>query len=110
MFKKPVDFIAQLTYLTTEAGGRKTPAFSGYRPQVKFSFSEMQTSGQQVFIDKQEVYPGDTVKAQITIISDTYFAGKLYEGLDFEFLEGSRIIGTGVILEIINTTLKKASA
>lgn len=110
MFKKPIDFIAELKYLTSEEGGRKTPASSGYRPQIKFPFSEMQTSGQQVFINKEEVYPGDSVKAQITIISDNYFAGKLYEGLNFEFLEGSRIIGTGVILEIINITLKQASA
>jgi hypothetical protein len=50
-----VDFIAELKYLTTEEGGRKTPVHSGYRPQVKFCFTEMQTSGQQTFIDKEIV-------------------------------------------------------
>ena len=55
------DFIATLTYKTTEQGGRKTPAKSGYRPQVKFDFEEMETSGQQTFIDRELVFPGDTV-------------------------------------------------
>lgn len=70
IFKEP-DFIAELKYKTTEDGGRKTPAFSGYRPQVKFPFSEMQTSGQQKFIDKKSVNPGDTVNAEVSILSIT---------------------------------------
>ncbi len=37
------DFIAQLQYRTIEDGGRKMPAYSGYRPQIKFDFEEMQT-------------------------------------------------------------------
>ena len=65
-----------MTYLTVEQGGRKTPAFSGYRPQVKIEFAEMQTSGQQTFIDRQIVYPGDTIDAEIKIISVDYFAGQ----------------------------------
>lgn len=55
--KKP-DFIAELKYLTTEAGGRGTPVFSsGYRPQGKFAFSEVQTSGQQQFLNKELYTP-----------------------------------------------------
>jgi hypothetical protein len=47
------DFVATLTYRTSDQGGRTTPVFkTGYRPQVKFAFSDMQTSGQQTFIDK----------------------------------------------------------
>jgi translation elongation factor EF-Tu-like GTPase len=102
---KTPDFIAELHYLTTEQGGRKTPAWSGYRPQVKFGFSEMQTSGQQKFIDKEIVYPGDFVKAEISIISVDFFKNKLKIGLDFEFREASRVIGTGKIIEILNIDL-----
>lgn len=47
-----VDSIAELQYLTTEQGGRKTPLKSKYKPKVKFDFAQMQTSGQQTFIDK----------------------------------------------------------
>lgn len=107
--KSNADFIATLTYLTAEQGGRKTPAFSGYRPQVKFEFAEMQTSGQQTFIDRQIVYPGDTVEAEIKIISVDYFAGQLKEKMSFEFREGSTVIGTGQIKHILNDKLRQAS-
>lgn len=106
--KGEADFIATLTYLTTEQGGRQTPAFSSYRPQVKFEFAEMQTSGQQTFIDRKIVYPGDTVEAEIKIISVDYFAGQLKEKMKFDFREGSRIIGTGQIKHIINDRLRQA--
>ena len=107
--KGEADFIATLTYLTTEQGGRKTPAFSRYRPQVKFQFSEMQTSGQQTFIDRKIVYPGDTVEAEIRIISVEHFAGQLKDRMKFDFREGSRIIGTGQIKHIVNSKLRQNS-
>ncbi|MBB6111557.1 EF-Tu C-terminal domain-related protein [Mucilaginibacter lappiensis] len=105
--KNSADFIAELKYLTTEDGGRSTPAFSGYRPQVKFAFSDMQTSGQQIFLNKEIVYPGEDVLAEITIISTEIFAGKLYSGLSFEFREGARVIGNGKIVEILNKDLER---
>jgi hypothetical protein len=107
--KGEADFIATLTYLTTEQGGRQTPVFSGYRPHVKFEFAEMQTSGQQTFIDRKIIYPGDTVEVEIKILSVDYFAGQLNEKMKFDFREGSRIIGTGQIKHIINGRLRQAS-
>jgi hypothetical protein len=103
------DFIATLTYLTTENGGRKTPAMSNYRPQIKFDFDEMQTSGQQTFIEREMVFPGETVNAEIKIIAVEHFAHKLKEGMTFEFLEGPTLIGTGKIKLIKNELLRKAS-
>ena len=106
--KNEADFIATLTYRTIEQGGRKIPAKSGYRPQVKFDFTEMMTSGQQTFIDRNLVFPGDTVEAEIKILYVDYFAGQLSEKMKFDFKEGSVIIGTGQIKHIINPTLKKS--
>jgi translation elongation factor EF-Tu-like GTPase len=110
MFFKEPDFVAELIYRTTKEGGRQTPAHSGYRPQVKFTFSGMQTSGQQKFIGKDIVYPGETVRAEIGILSVDYFQHQLFEGMLFEFREGAKVIGTGRILEILNKKLQKASA
>jgi hypothetical protein len=108
--KGEADFIATLTYLTSEQGGRSTPVFStGYRPQIKFDFDEMQTSGQQTFIDRSIVFPGDTVEAEIKIVSVEHFAGRLKEKMKFDFREGSRIIGTGQIKHILNSKLRQAS-
>lgn len=101
------DFIASLTYKTTYEGGRKTPAKSGYRPAIKFPFAEMMTSGQQKFANREWVYPGETVYAEITIIATDYFKETLYEGLEFEFREGARVIGTGRITEILNESLRR---
>ena len=103
-----IDFIAELKYLTTEEGGRQTPAFSGYRSQVKFDFDEMQTSGQQTFLNKDTVYPGDAVQAAIRIVAVEHFAHTLTVGMTFEFREGSRLIGTGKITDILNERLIKA--
>jgi len=102
-----VDFIAELRYLSVEQGGRNVPAISGYRPQLKFDFAEMQTSGNQTFLDKDIVYPGESVTAEIKILSVDYFAYKLTENMKFDFREGSKIIGTGVIKKIINEKLRK---
>ena len=100
------DFVATLTYRTTEQGGRKTPAVSGYRPQIKFAFEEMQTSGEQTFIERKTVFPGDMINAEIKLLSPEYFENKLDYGMKFEFREGETVIGTGKILHIINERLK----
>lgn len=100
-------FIANLKYYTYDEGGRETPAFSGYRPHVEFPFSNYLTSGQQKFFDKNEVYPGDTVTAEITIIAVNIFKDTLYKGLTFKFGEGSRTVGEGVIIEVLNNILLK---
>jgi len=108
--KRKPDFTAELRYLTTEEGGRKTPVWSiGYRPQVKFPFEDVQTSGEQTFLNKEVVYPGDTVIAEIAIISTEIFEYKLAAGQEFDFREGARIIGTGKILEVVNPILKLAN-
>jgi Elongation factor Tu C-terminal domain len=102
------DFIATLTYMTTEQGGRKTAAKTGYRSQVKFDFDERQTSGQQTFIDRELVFPGDTVEAAMKILAVDHYANQLTEKMQFEFREGGTVIGTGIIKHIINDKLKKA--
>lgn len=100
------DFIATLKYRATEEGGRETVAKSGYRPTLKFSFDKMLTSGIQTFIDNEQVYPGESVDAFIKILAVPHFQGRLEEGMEFIFTEGDRIIGTGVIKEILNKELK----
>ncbi len=106
MFNKS-DFIAELKFETTENGGRKTPVQSNYRPDIEFeNYRENWTSGQQTYIGKEIVYPGETINAEIKITGTEYFSGRLFEGMKFEFSEGSRIIGFGKIIKITNQNLK----
>ncbi|AWA31067.1 elongation factor Tu [Flavobacterium magnum] len=93
-------FIAELKYLKTEDGGRKTAAKSGYRPQVQFDFEKMSTSGSQKFVDKEIVFPGESVLAEITLLSPQFFEYKLKVGMQFNFHEGPIIVGSGKILEL----------
>ena len=102
-------FIAELIYRSTEEGGRKSAAINGYRPQVKFGFTENQTSGAQRFIGKDYVLPGEKVLAEITVLSPQFFVGKLEVGMEFTFNEGSHLIGTGKVMEILWGDLKASS-
>ncbi|MEI6410468.1 MAG: hypothetical protein WCR52_13855, partial [Bacteroidota bacterium] len=96
------DFIAQLYFKKTEDGGRSSFVSSGYRSQIKFSFTEMQTSGQQTYIDNKMAFPGDNINALIKLSTTQHLKGQLKIGSKFEFLEGSKIVGTGRILKIKN--------
>jgi len=105
--QKP-DFIATLEYLPTDKGGRKTPARSSYRPIIEFPGYQRMTSGEQIFIGRDIVHPGETIQAQITILSDDYFKGRLFVGQTFRFCETpNRTLGTGVIIEITNKELEQ---
>src|SRR5690242_12846043 len=101
------DFIATVRYLTAEEGGRKSRANSGYRPQFKIADYEMQTSGQQIFIGRDIVMPGETVDAEVKILSPHLFLQRLYVGQPFEFREGARVVAKGKIKKIINEVLDR---
>jgi hypothetical protein len=102
------DFIGRVTYLTTEQGGRKGYAASGYRPHVKFDGKEELTSGEQLFIDKVKVFPGEAVTAEIRILGKDLFKNYLFVGQHFEVAEASHLVGHGEVLEVINTDLLQA--
>lgn len=104
---RPADIKAKLKYRTTEEGGRKRSAYSGYRPHVKFPGKFELTSGQQRFVNTNEVKPGETVEAEITLLFTDPFRNYLYVGLNFNFYESSVLIGSGVILEVLNKSLEK---
>jgi ADP-ribosyl-[dinitrogen reductase] hydrolase len=101
------DFIATLHYKTTEEGGRQNPAGSGIWQLIKFPFENGQFGGRQFFYDKDVVLLGEDVIAAIKLLMPDYFEGKLEEGLRFDFYDGPKLSGTGVITEILNQKLQK---
>ena len=104
---KQIDFIAELEFLTPERGGRKTPAHSNYRPHIEFdNYPEYLTFGNQTYIGKDIVQPGEKIKAEIAILGTEYFDKRLYENMEFKFCEGPNTIGFGKIIELINPDLK----
>ena len=91
----------------TEQGGRKTPVFPGYRPHVQFGHKPFNTSGQQIFLSKSQVNPGEKADAEITIIAKETFKNELSIGMIFKFCEGGIIIRFGEIIRILNKEFEK---
>jgi len=101
-----MDFLAELDFYSTIEGGRCSIAYSGYRPHVKFDDIDFYTSGEQSYVTKTVVSPGEKgVMTRIHLLTKEPFLKKLYVGKKFTFGEGQRIVGTGEIVEIYNQDL-----
>lgn len=100
MNSKP-HFVALLTYLDSKDSKLSSPVSSGYRPAIQFQFQQEHINGIQNFIDVEFVFPGDTVTAEISLVTNQEIQDKLYVGLDFEFYEASILIGHGVITKLL---------
>lgn len=96
------DFIALLTFYTAEQEGLKTPSASGDRIKIKFEYSNTDPFAEIEFIDDEMAYPGDSAKAKLVITSQNFSTETIAVGTGFEFSMGDKVIGNGVIKELIN--------
>jgi len=99
MKKKPY-FKAMLTYNPIEDGGIATPISSGFRSAVRFPFNNQDFIANQTFLDTDLVFPGDTVSADIILVDSKDALKNIYNGLNFDVLLNSNIIGSGVITQL----------
>ena len=89
-------FKGQVYVLKKEEGGRHTPFFNGYRPQVYFRTTDV--TGDLTLPEGTEMcMPGDNVVMTISLITEI----AIEEGLRFAIREGGRTVGSGVVTEII---------
>lgn len=95
------NFLSVLTLLPTEAGGRKKPVFSHYRPSFSFNTKQF-FSGEVVFVNVAELRPGETTMAEIKLLPSRHIRHNLKSGDTFAISEGNKIVGTGVIRRIDN--------
>jgi elongation factor Tu len=80
--------------LKTEEGGRKTPLFSGYRPQ--FFFRTTDVTGAMALPEGVEMgVPGDVLPSLTVDLLPDHPAA-LQEGQRFAVREGGRTVGRGV--------------
>lgn len=81
--------------MTAEEGGRRTPFFSGYKPQ--FYIRTTDVTGEIKLPDGIEmVMPGDNTEMEIELI----YPVALEENLRFAIREGGRTVGSGVFTEV----------
>ncbi len=94
------DIEAEIYFLTPEEGGRTTPFFSGYRPQI--CYDGFYSDARQDYEGSDEVLPGQKVKTFLTFSRPDYQLGKIHAGKEFLVYEGPKLLGRGKVTMILN--------
>ena len=90
------EFTAEVYVLTKEEGGRHTPFFNGYRPQIFFRTTDV-TGTIKLPEGTEMVMPGDNVTMHISLITPI----AMEKGQTFSIREGGRTVGAGRVADII---------
>ena len=90
------EFEAEVYVLSKDEGGRHTPFFTGYKPQLYIRTSDV--TGDVTLPEGTEmVMPGDTVSFKVKLIVPV----ALEEKQKFAIREGGKTVGAGVVTKII---------
>lgn len=89
-------FKAQVYALKKEEGGRHTPFFTNYRPQIYLRTTDV-TATVELINGIEMVMPGDNVELIVNLISPI----AIENGTKFSIREGGRTIGAGTVTEIL---------
>ena len=90
------EFEGEVYVLTKEEGGRHTPFFSGYKPQLYIRTADI--TGDVTLAEGTEmVMPGDTANLTVKLIAPI----ALEEKQRFAIREGGKTVGAGVVTKII---------
>ncbi len=90
------EFEGEIYVLAKEEGGRHTPFFTGYKPQLYIRTSDI--TGEVTLPEGTEmVMPGDTASLKVKLIVPI----ALEEKGNFAIREGGRTVGAGVVTKII---------
>ena len=90
------EFEGEVYVLSKDEGGRHTPFFSGYKPQLYIRTSDI--TGEVTLPEGTEmVMPGDTASLTVKLIAPI----ALEEKQKFAIREGGRTVGAGVVTKII---------
>jgi len=88
-------FEAQMYVLSKEEGGRHTPFVNGYRPQLFTRTADITCT--VILPEGKMVMPGEDARLTVSLITDM----AVEEGQRFTVREGSRTVGTGVVLKVL---------
>jgi len=90
------EFECEVYVLSKDEGGRHTPFFAGYKPQLYIRTSDV--TGEVTLPEGTEmVMPGDTVNLKVKLIVPV----ALEEKQKFAIREGGKTVGAGVVTKII---------
>ena len=95
------DVEGEVTYLTSEAGGRGTPiTATGYRGDFHFRGQSYVTVHEYVGVDS--VHPGQTVSVHLKFLRPQLLHPILSVGDEFEVREGARVVAHGRVTKILD--------
>jgi elongation factor Tu len=89
------EFETEVYVLTKEEGGRHTPFFTGYKPQLYFKTTDI-TGDVTLPTGTEMVMPGDTAKLTVKLITPI----AMEEKQRFAIREGGKTVGAGVVTKI----------
>jgi len=90
------EFEAEVYVLSKDEGGRHTPFFTGYKPQLYIGTSDI-TGDVTLPAGTEMVMPGDTASFTVKLIAPI----ALEEKGKFAIREGGKTVGSGVVTKII---------
>jgi len=89
-------FDSEVYVLSKEEGGRHTPFFTGYRPQLFIRTTDV-TGAIELPEGVEMVMPGDNIRMGIRLIQPI----AIEEGLHIAIREGGRTVGAGVVTKVL---------
>ncbi len=98
------DVEAVFTLLPTDAGGRKGPAKSGYRPDHLIK-PDYLTCGLHLYLDCEWLQPGESATTLIKFIAPADYPHSVWPGKKIAVQEGARIIGHAIVVKVLNPLL-----
>lgn len=90
------EFEAEVYVLSKDEGGRHTPFFTGYKPQLYIRTSDI-TGDVTLPAGTEMIMPGDTAQLTVKLIVPV----ALEEKSKFAIREGGKTVGAGVVTKII---------
>jgi len=101
-------------FLSPDQGGRKTPAFSGHRPTVRFcDWPAPETPGyfdSELTIEGSDsTPPGQPSVVRLRLLHPEHVE-EPHAGAAFGITEGRRVIGTATVIEVIDDDASPRSA
>ena len=92
-------FEASILVLAKEEGGRHTPFFAGYRPQLFFRTTDV-TGTVTLPEDVEMCMPGDHATVMVELSADKPVA--MDEGQRFAIREGGKTVGSGLVTKVLH--------
>ena len=103
-------FIAELTLLRTEEGGRHHGVLVGYRPDWVFDGCDLgYCMGSIVTLERDRLEPGETQKVELRIIRrdrPELLSDFIRVDQEFSTMEGARRVAHGRIVEVIEKSVE----